>query len=1411
MTAIIQGAKGSSKKQRAPREAPDSLVSIAYARLIDLISEGEVEGLVGGERSIYLDETPADQFPGFRWEQRTGTQDQDYLAGFPQVENEINLGIELRSDAPWTRSITNLDLSAVRINFSLPRLARQNTENGDTNGYRVEYAIDVAEGAGPFEEVLRSAFDGKTAGGYERSVRVDLEGRPAGGWRVRVRRLTANSTSSAIADTTNLKSITEIIDAKFRYPNSALVGVSFDAETFGGSVPRRGYHMRGRIIRVPSNYDHATRTYTGIWDGTFKLSYSNNPAWVYYDLLLHPRYGLGDRVDASQVDKWALYQIAQYCDQLVTDGKGGMEPRFTCNLYLQKRADAYKALQDIAAIFRGITYWGAGQAVVSADMPADPVYTYTNGNVIGGKFNYKGSKRSTRYSAALISWNDPADMYRAKVEYVQDDDAVARFGVQTTEIMALGCTSQGQAQRAGKWALLTNLLETETASFSVGLDGIRARPGQIIRVADNDRAGRRIGGRVSSATRSAITADKIEGVQIGDELTCILPSGNAQARPVTAVDGNTITVSPQFDDAPVGQSVWAWESPTLAAQRYRIVSIGESGPLEYAITASKYVEDKHQAVDNGAIISQRPITAIPSSVQAAPENIRAISSTMIEQTMAVTTMTVIWDAAEGATRYDVEWRRNEDAWTYAGRTGGTELDVVGIYAGTYQIRVRALNSLDVASPWGYSDSIELDGKQGTPPAPAYLTATSIIFGIDLHWGFPAGAEDTLRTEIQYNTQPSEQNALHLGDYAYPADTHTMTGLKAAQVFYFRARLVDRTGNIGPWSDWVMGQSSADADEILDYIAGQISETELNQHLQSEIGKIGSLGSDIDNLGNSIGGLNDQVAGLDSDLQSSVSDLNQQLAGLEMQLSDITGAEDWSPSQLYLEGALVRFDGALYRAEQNVPAGTPTSDTDYWSRVGDYSSIGEAVAALAIQVTTMQTQVDEITGAQSANVERLDVLTAMARGRRADGEKADSLRGWQTQASITQRDRVEASDKEALAERLLLIDTQVGSTSAQLSTLQQAFASESAATAAQLTQLAAELGTTTADLQQEILVRASETAALASDIQSIQAELEGVATSAALQSLTARVDNLDGDITSVAQSVTNLTSRIDAAETGLAAAATAISGLQTSVSEIDGKVAATAEQASQIAAAIRPARADGDKADALRGYQSQASIAESRRVTATEAEASAERDLLLQAELGDTNAALLQEQQVRSSADSALAQQADTLQAQLGDTNAAVRQVSSAVATLDGKANAMWAVKLQVNQNGDYVYAGVGLGIENGPGGLQSQFLVEANRFALLNTINGVTTTPFVVEGGQVFMNSAVIKQADIVNLIVTGVLESSNYVAGQSGIRLNFVTGEFEMNATYAGQGRIRLNSDGLYVYDAVNTFPRVKIGRLDV
>ncbi len=863
---IPQGSKGGGEKPHTPVESPDSLVSLAHARLVDLISEGEIYGLVNGAASIGLDETPSTSFSSFAYEARNGTQDQSYLAGFPAVENEISIGVGLRADTPYTRAFTDLNLSAVRITFSVPRLLQQNASNGDTTGYSVAYAIDVAEGAGAFVQVKQSAFTGKTSSGYERSERVDLPGNPAGGWTVRVRRLTANSVSATIADTTNIKSVTEIIDAKFRYPNSAVVGLSFNAEAFGNAIPKRSYHMRGRIIRVPSNYSPTSRTYSGIWDGTFQLAYSNNPAWIYYDLLLNPRFGLGDRVDATQVDKWNLYQIGQYCDQFITDGKGGLEPRFTCNLYLQRRADALKVLQDLAAVFRGITYWGAGQALVSADMPSDPVYTYTSANVLGGKFNYKGSKRSTRYSVALASWNDLSDQCRAKTEYVQDDALVARLGVRTIELANLGCTSQGQAQRAGRMALLTNQLETETCTFAVGLDGIRARPGQVVRVADNARAGKRIGGRIRSASRTTVVLDAMVTagqvpvfagatiffagattwfagsgypagvITIGDQITVILPNGTSQTRTVTGVvvDQQKVFVAPAFSAAPVPQSIWARDAVELATQLFRVVSISETGPLQYSITALKHVPAKYEGADSGTIISQRPITSIPTSAQAAPTGVTAESNWKVAQYQAVTTLTISWVPALNASRYDVEWRRGDADWVYAGRVATTEVDVVGIYAGDYQVRVKAISSLGVMSLWAYSATLAIAGKTGSPPAVVGLATTSEIFAIRVTWGVPTGAEDTAYTELQMADNNSGGNTIVLGRQAYPTLQYLHTGMAAGVVKFFRARLIDKTGNSGPWSAWTYGVSNANADELLDYLTGQITDTQLGADLLDKV-------------------------------------------------------------------------------------------------------------------------------------------------------------------------------------------------------------------------------------------------------------------------------------------------------------------------------------------------------------------------------------------------------------------------------------------------------------------------------------------------------------------------------------------------------------------------------------------------
>ena len=779
-------------------EVRDSLHSTAYARVIDLLGEGEIYGPVHGMdnalRDVYLNGTPvanADgtlNFSGAAIDFRTGTQLQEPLPGFPAAENTIAVGAELKAAQHWTRLFANLQASAIRVTLGVEGLSKANTGNGDINGYRVEYAIDLSVDGAGYQEVLSSAFDGKTTQRYMRSHRIELP-RARQGWSIRLRRITPNANSNTIADRTFIDSVTEVIDAKLRYPMSAVVGIKINASQFQ-SIPTRAYHVRGRIIRVPANYDPELRSYSGVWDGTFKLAWTNNPAWVFHDLISNDRYGLGTRVPAGWLDKWGLYQIGRYCDEMVDDGFGGKEPRFTCNVYLQQAADAYRVVQDFASIFRGMAYWANASVFAAADMPSDPVYTYSSANVVDGKFSYVGSALGTRYTVALVSWNDLSEMGRQKVEYVENREGIARYGIQQVEVTGFGCTSRGQAHRVGKWMLLTSNLETRSVTFSVGLDACRVRPGSIIRVADQHLAGRRIGGRIREATTTVVTVDAELGVRPGDRLTVNLPSGVSETRVVAAAVGtgltadNTeftvdtteltadlvglpgsvlhITVTAPFSQAPQAECVWTLESEALSAQTFRVLAVKRKEGLVAEISAIQHEPGKFDNVDFGTRLDPKPITVVPPSVQAAPQNIRLASRSVIDQGIARHVAEISWAAAPSAVAYHVQWRRDNSDWVEAGRTGSLTLELPDIRAGAYVARVRAINVADVSSVWASSTETQLQGDLAPPPALAQLATQSQVFGIGLRWGFPEGRFTAQRTEIWYGPTNDRASAIKLG-------------------------------------------------------------------------------------------------------------------------------------------------------------------------------------------------------------------------------------------------------------------------------------------------------------------------------------------------------------------------------------------------------------------------------------------------------------------------------------------------------------------------------------------------------------------------------------------------------------------------------------------------------------------------
>ena len=1171
---MLKGRKGGSSSSRTPTEQPDDLQSVAKAKILVALGEGEFAGQLTG-KDIYLDGTALENadgsqnFSGVTWEFRAGTQAQKYIQGIPGTENEISVGTEVSSATAWTRTFTNTQLSAVRLRLKWPSLFKQE-DDGDLVGYSVNYAIDLQTDGGTWQTVLNTSVTGKTTSGYERSHRIDL---PQAGstWTIRLRKITSDANSAKIGDTMTLQSFTEVIDAKLRYPNTALLYIEFDSSQFNGSIPQISCEPRGRVIRVPDTYDPETRTYSGTWTGAFKWAWTDNPAWIFYDLVVSDRFGLGHRLTAANIDKWTLYQVAQYCDQMVPDGKGGngTEPRYTCNVYIQDRNDAYTVLRDFAAIFRGMTYWGGDQIVALADMPRDVDYSYTRANVVGGRFTYSSSTTKTRYTTALVSWSDPGNAYADAMEPVFEQALVARYGFNQLEMTAIGCTRQSEANRKGRWGILTNNKD-RVVSFDVGLDGNIPQPGYIIAVADELLSGKVMGGRISAVNGRVIKLDRVADAAAGDRLILNLPSGASQSRTIQAVNGESVTVTTAYSETPQAEAVWVVESNELYAQQYRVVSVSDNDDGTFSITGAWHDPDKYARIDTGAIIDQRPVSVIPPGNQSPPANIVISSFSVVQQNISVETMRVSWDQAKNAIAYEAQWRRNDGNWVNVPRSSTTSFDVPGIYAGRYLVRVRAINAAEISSGWGYSEEKTLTGKDGNPPKPVgFIASENVVFGIELNWGFPANTDDTLKTEIQYSLTGTEGDAMLLADVPYPQRKYQQMGLKAGQIFWYRAQLVDRTGNESGYTGWVRGQASIDVSDITDVILEDIKGSETFKDL-------------IENAVDT----NEKIAGMANDILQANNELEQQALKIAKNAQDIGQVQT---DVKELTSNVGDVSSSLSQLEQTVA----TADTALGQRIDNISVSMDGMAG----------------GVKNSAIAIIQNGLAQVAARKT---LSASVAG--NSAQLDRLDEVIVSEKEATARSLLSLQTDVNGNKASINSLNQTFSDYQQATATQI------------------------------------------------NGITATVNGHTSAITTNAQ----------------------------------------------------------------------------------------------------------------------------------------------AIANVNGGLSAMYNIKVGISSNGQYYAAGMGIGVENTPSGMQSQVIFLADRFAVTTAAGNSVALPFVIQNGQTFIRASFIQDGTIENAKIGNYIQSNNYVAGSAGWKLD-KGGTFEINGV-AGGGRMLITSTLIRIYDSNNVL-RVRMG----
>lgn len=1317
------GGKKSSGSSRTPVEADDTVNSRAMASILDLLGEGVIGGLVDGAKSIFIDELPilnedgSPNFSGITWDFRDGSQDQTPMAGFDFVETPKSVNIQLKRTHDVTIAIDNDEADRVRIILKFPSLRSVDKKTGDTNGTTVKYKFQIANGDNAFKDAIAEGestsevtLTAKKTGVYYRSYELKLP-KPGRAYKIRVIRITEDSNTQYIFNDTWVDSIGEIVDTPMNYPNSALVGLKVNSEQFGSSMPSRSYLVRGLKIRVPSNYDENTNTYIGVWDGTFKLISSSNPAWILFDVLTNARYGLGQFVSESMIDLGQIYQIGRYCDEEVDNGFGGKEKRFAINTQITSRQDAYRLIQDIAGAFRGMVFWAGGMVNVMQDSPSDPVMMFTNANVKDGMFSYKGSARKDRPSVALVTYNNKEDGYKQNIEYVEDQEAMRRYGERKTEVVAFGCTSRGQAHRVGLWLLYTARMESDVISFTAGLDASFLMPGETVLIQNKYRAGKRNSGRIVAFTKNSITLDApVTLNKAGSYIRILNQEGEIVERDIleTGEDITKVTFSKALNsgDMPVMNGVWTITEPDLEPMRVRVINVAQGDAQgTFDVTVVQNNASKYEAIDNGATLIPENNTVLDPTYSK-PTNLQVTEGSYISSPGNLSIKLVAtWEGKSA--EYWISWRRSDEDnvsnWQSA-RVTEEQFEILNIAEnGQYDIQLYAV-SFSGKKTDIISTVYQVKGTMTPPGSPASLTAVGDYRNVILNWVNP----DSIDLD-HINVYVSQTNDLETAKLIAEAASTTFThaGLGDSETWYYWVRAANKRGMLSPPNSNL--GTEATTRDVLSFLTGKITSSELGQELLEEIDTKASQDA-VDNLHKQMEESLKELAAADGTLQQSQTDLKNEVSGTLDKVNDaLQQVEDSNAALVELQETVSEQGKAVAGAVEDA---TAALDNAKAMIAEEREARVEGDKANAKQIEAIKSSVDD----SAAAIE--EMKKTVAEIDRASSEVTTNIDA----IAKTNIDLALRQDEDQHKQMI---------NNAKIATTQKAFADDMSAMATKVEEIRAEIGDEIkASITEETTARVEADKAISKRITALQSQLDDdiKAAIATEQETRATADE------SLARQITTLK-----AQTGE-----------------DIKAAIGAESS---------ARTDADSAL-------------SSQINSLAAQTSE-----------DIKAAITSEAIARADADGALGKRVDTIKAEVDGNSAIIQEQAKAIADTNEKVSTAWTLKMETSTSGGQKYvAGIALGIDST--GL-SQFLIQADRFGLVNSVNGHITTPFVVENGVAYMNGAWIKNGTIDNAKIGQVIQSDNYAGSSAGWSIN-KNGNAEFNqvtvrgTVYANQGVFR-------------------------